>query len=238
MRITSTADVHNGVKKFLIYGDSGSGKTTLARTLKEPTLIISAESGTLSLRGTAIDVIDISQDDNGDVIPPEKRIDRLGEVYNYIMSDEARAKYKNIFIDSLTEISHLLLANLKLKYPERSQSFPMYGELAEKTLKLVKKFRDNPHYNIIIVALSSKEKDNDGKMFTGVNVIGKISHDLISYFDECFFLGVVEDEKGETRRILQTGKSEKINCKDRSTYLEKFEPADLGLILNKIKGEK
>ena len=52
IKLTSTAQaaVDNGIK-VLVHGPAGSGKTTLCATTGEPTVIISAEAGLLSLRG-------------------------------------------------------------------------------------------------------------------------------------------------------------------------------------------
>jgi hypothetical protein len=45
--------------KFLVHGPAGAGKTTLCGTTGEPTVIISAESGLLSLRHLDIPVIEV-----------------------------------------------------------------------------------------------------------------------------------------------------------------------------------
>ena len=53
--IKNTKDVENHRVVGMIVGPSGVGKTSLARTLKGRTLIGSAESGLLSLKGADID---------------------------------------------------------------------------------------------------------------------------------------------------------------------------------------
>ena len=128
-------------------------------------MIISAEAGLLCLSDKQIDVIDISRDDEGRLIPKESRIDRLGEAYKYILSDEAKKKYKWIFIDSLTEISQCLMDKLSVEYPEKSQSLVMYGENAKRMRSLVKSFRDIAEYNIVMTALSQNEKDENNQRF-------------------------------------------------------------------------
>lgn len=45
--------------KFLVHGPAGAGKTSLCGTTGEPTVIISAESGLLSLRHLDISVIEV-----------------------------------------------------------------------------------------------------------------------------------------------------------------------------------
>jgi SpoVK/Ycf46/Vps4 family AAA+-type ATPase len=238
MKVTNTQTAGHDALKILIFGEPGAGKTTLAGTIYEPTLIISAEAGLLSLSGKKIDVIDISLDDNGAVIPKEKRIARLGEAYKYLLESETQKKYKWVFIDSLTEISQNLVEQLQQEFPDRKDSLVLYGENAKRMRSLIKTFRDLPMYNVVFTALSSIEKDENAQRFTTVNVVGRISEALPAYFDEVFYLAATQTPEGEIKRILVTNKTDKIVCKDRSGKLDKFESPDLGAIAAKIKGIK
>lgn len=230
MKISSTKTDGKHPIKMLIYGESGSGKTSLAGTIKEPVLLISAESGLLTLRDKEIDVIDISQDDNGVMIAKEKRISRLGEVYNYLLTDDARKKYKWIFIDSLTEISQNLIEQLNSEFPERKDSLVMYGENSKRMRSLIKSFRDIPYYNVAMVALSTIDKDENGIRFTTFDLVGNFAAKLPGFFDEVFYLHVDKDGK----RALITEKSERVIAKDRSGKLGKIEAPDLSIIASKI----
>lgn len=234
MNINNTQNTGVSVLKILVFGESGVGKTTLAGTINEPTLIISAEAGLLSLGNKKIDVIDLSLDDNGNVIPKEKRIARLGEVYQYLTSDACRKKYKWIFIDSLTEINQNLLEQLNLEFPERKDSLPMYGELAKRMRSLVKTFRDLPYYNVVFTALSETDKDENGQRFIGISLVGSFSTKIAAFFDEVLYLHADRDADGNTKRILVTEKSDKLMAKDRSGKLNKFEEPNLALIASKI----
>ena len=59
IKITSTKDFYLRGIKCLVYGESGVGKTVLCSTAPDP-IIISAESGLLSLRKKDIPVIEIN----------------------------------------------------------------------------------------------------------------------------------------------------------------------------------
>ena len=59
MKITKTNDLGQHALKMVIYGEAGSGKTRLAATTGEPTVVISAEGGLLSLRDHAITAIEV-----------------------------------------------------------------------------------------------------------------------------------------------------------------------------------
>jgi len=232
VKIQNTSTVAIGPLKMIVFGESGSGKTTLAKTIKEPTLIISAESGLLSLQGTNIDVIDLASDDAGVAIPKEKRITRLGDAYKFLLTDEAKKKYKTVFIDSLTEINQNMLEKLQAEYTDAKDTLKMYGELSKAMRSMVKMFRDLPGYSVIFTALSEIEKDEENKRYVNVRLIGKFSSEVSGYFDEVLYLHV-ERETGE--RVLITEKSDRLMSKDRSGKLEKREPADLGIVMAKIR---
>lgn len=238
MKINNTKNFGVNTLKFLIIGESGAGKTSLALTIDEPTIIISAEAGLLPLRGKSIDVIDITTDDAGNLLPKESRIARLGEAYKYLLTDTAREKYRWVFIDSLTEISQNLVEQLQQEFPERKDSLVLYGENAKRLRALIKSFRDLPGYNVIFTALSATEKDENNRRFTGVSVVGSMADKMPAFFDEVLYLHAEKDEEtGATKRVLVTEKSDRLMAKDRSGLLSKFEPANIKQIVNKIKGE-
>lgn len=234
MKITNTDSIGVQPLKMLVYGESGVGKTTLARTIKDSAIIISAESGLLSLKGTKIDVIDISKDDNGALIPKEKRISRVGEVYKFLLTPEAQAKYKWVFIDSITEIGQNLVEQLNTEHPERKDALVMWGEYAKKMRSLIKSFRDLPGYHVVMTCLSSWDKDASGKYRFGLDLNGKIASQVPQYMDLVCFLQTDADGV----RTLHTQKTETILAKDRSGKLAPREVPDLQLIADKIRGGK
>jgi len=224
--------------KMLITGESGVGKTRSAISLKESgfkPLIVSAESGVLSLQGSGIPMIDIARNDDGKEIPMEKRFDRLGEVFKWLKLGQK--DYDTVMLDSLTEVNQTLMASLNAKYPDRKDSLPKYGENSETMLKLVRAFRDLP-YHVVIVSLSEVEKDDIGRRFTTASVIGKVANFLPSLMDEVLNLQIFQDDHGKVTRRFQCSPSGQIVCKDRSGKLDAYEPADLGKIFLKIQGKQ
>jgi hypothetical protein len=224
--------------KFLIYAPPGNGKTRLAATIGEPTLVVSAEAGLLSLKDFEIDVADITIDDKGQLLPKEKRIDRLVEIYNFLTTPIAQAKYKWIFLDSLSEVGQNLVEKLKEKYPKKSDALPMWGEYSDTMRALIKAFRDLPYYNVVMTALPEKTEQEGGEVLTRIGLSGKIGQQVPAYFDEVFYLSLTKDsEQRQLRRLITSG-HEGLVCKDRSGMLAQYEEPNLQMIANKIKGEK
>ena len=62
MKVNNTSEINNTFLKILVFAPSGAGKTSLAKSVTNPKkiLVISAESGLLSLAGSGIDYIDIT----------------------------------------------------------------------------------------------------------------------------------------------------------------------------------
>lgn len=238
MKVVSTEAFLEGYGiKCLINGQSGVGKTRSAISLKEEgfkPIIISAESGVLSLAGSSLPMIDISRDDNGKEIEPKDRVKRLAEVFQWLK--QGQKEYDTVFLDSLTEVNACLMAYLDDKYKDSKDTLKKFGDNMTIMTRLAKEFRDLP-YNVVLVALSEIEKDDIGRRFTTSSVVGKVAQHLPSFFDEVFNLQVAEDEKKNAVVRFQCRSSQDIVCKDRSGKLFMYEPYNLGKIFRKIKGD-
>jgi hypothetical protein len=239
MLVQSTKDYGASRIKLLVYADSGIGKTTLASTLKD-VCVISAESGLLSLSDKAIDVIDTTMNDKREVIPRADRDTRLLEAYAYLQSEEARKKYKTIFIDSLSEICDNLVEKYQAKYPEKKDSFNLWGDVSKSMASIIRAFRDLPYYHVVMTALETKDKDENGRFFTGPLVKPRsFAEDMPKFFDYVFYMHVqVKEDKSQARKLL-TQPTDSIRAKSRTTNemtLQAVEDANLGLVFEKIKG--
>lgn len=224
MKINSTKEVGNKHIKVLVHGPAGAGKTRLCSTVNKP-LIISVEGGLLSLADFDLDVVEI----NG--------MDGLREAYEFLLKDD---KYEWVCLDSISEIAEVILASEKAKVNDPRKA---YGETQEKMMGLMRGFRDLPK-NIYFSAKQERVKDDvTGGMLYGPAAVGQKLGPAMPYlFDEVFALKTWKDDEGVTQRALQTTRDAQYEAKDRSGKLDDLEPADLGLILKKIKentkGEK
>jgi phage nucleotide-binding protein len=219
-------------KRFvaLIVGPSGIGKTSLVRTLPEPEskiLLISAESGLACLDGTNIDVIEVD---------PNSPTKSLEEIYDFLSLDATKKKYKYVFVDSLTEIAQLIVAELK-KDPHFGQpknALPMWGKYGELMTMVIKSYRDMSDYSVIFTCLDAVEKDGLEKV-ESFNIQGSsIKNSLKAWFDLVLFYKVYRDEEGNHIRKLVTDIAEAPLAKDRTGKLEAFEEANLEIVIKKI----
>jgi adenylate kinase family enzyme len=102
-RIASPSDlVQMQGAKILVFGASGAGKTTLCATAPGKTLIISMEAGLLSIKDkdnvTAIEVKEASE------------IEEIAQLL-----ESGKLDYDTVCLDSVTEMSEILLASEKLE---------------------------------------------------------------------------------------------------------------------------
>lgn len=222
MDIKKTNEIAPTKINCLIYAPSGNGKTTLLGTLEEKTLIVSLESGLLSLMGKEIDYVDIEGSDG------LEKINHIRKILPEIMNSD----YVNVCFDSMTEISAAFLDCAKAEFPDARQSLPRYGLYNEMMTKFIKVTRDM-NKNVFYTALEKCDKDEVGRRFLLPEITGSISSKCVAYFDLVFNLQVFEKD-GEKVRALLTGAKDGYVCKDRSGKLDEYEKPNLQDIINKV----
>lgn len=216
---TSAASLDHGVK-MLVYGDAGVGKTMLAATLPTP-VILSAESGLLSLRKFNIPVIGITT------------VEDLQEAYKWATGSAEAKGFQSIAIDSITEIGEVVLANAKRQVKDPRQA---YGELIEKMETVIKLFRDLPQKHVYMSSKMEYNKDET----TGISTYGpampgaKLAQKMPYLFDFMFRLGINKTTDGSSYRFLQTQPDMKYGAKDRTGALAQIEEPHLGKIILKV----
>lgn len=223
MQIKTTKGLHSEQVKMLVYGMSGVGKTMLAGTLPtNETLIVSAESGLLCLSDKNIAVLEVGN------------FADVQNAYSAISKSAEFAKYKYIVVDSLTEISDMVIGFLEREpeFKDPKNTIKMWGEYSKKMTALIKRFRDMPRH-VIFTALP--DDVNDGGVIVKKPMIkGQAVQALLpSYFDEVFYLSI-DSVTGD--RYLQTQPTHTATAKDRSGKLQHSEAPDLTNIITKIKG--
>lgn len=241
IKLTSTAEAANaqGVK-VLIYSDAGLGKTMLNATAPTPVLI-SAESGLLSLRKQNIEkVFGVETPGVSYNIPviEIETVDDLMEAFKWCTESEECKQFETIAIDSITEIAEVVLSNAKAQVKDPRQA---YGELIEKMTNTIRAFRDIKGKHVYMAAKMEMQKDEG----SGISLYGpacpgaKLSQQLPFFFDEVFHLGMAKTAPTDgsspvSYRYLRTQPDLQFKAKDRSGALNEIERPDLTHVFNKI----
>lgn len=222
IKLTTTRDAArlNGLK-VCVYGQSGSGKTRLCGTTGEPTVIISAEAGLLSLRELDLPVIEV------------QTIADVHDAYRFVTESAEARDFRWVCLDSVSEIAEVVLANEKAATKDPRKA---YGELADRMMELLRAFRDLPGRNVYMSAKQDRQKDElNGAMLYAPSMPGqRLGQQLPYLFDEVFALRVEKDADGNPTRWLQTTGDLQYVAKDRSGALDMYELADLGAVAAKI----
>ena len=219
-KVSEIAKFH-GIKSILA-GPPGAGKTYSIRTCPGTPLILSAESGLLSIRDLSADVAVIQTADD------------LQDAYLYVK--EHPEQYDWLFLDSISEIAEMILLKEKEDVKDQRKA---YMAMADTMTKIVKAFRDLSGVNVVLIA--KEETRSDGlpvaeKVFFCPGQ--KLAMSLPYLFDEVLWLRVHTDDDGAIHRRFQCQPTEGFpQVKDRSGVLETYELPDWGVIYNKIQGE-
>lgn len=235
MRTTTTENLQQINLKCLLYGQPGAGKTYTALTLDpKRTLIVSAESGLLPLRGKPYKVHEVETWDD------------LMTIWRELQSPEAQKAYDNVFIDSLTEIGEICKIHIvtKERPAVRGKVDKIYDEqmdlkdwslYTDKMKRFVRSYRDLP-YNIFFTAMEKDEKDElTGAITVAPAVAAKgFASAIPGFFDEVFRIVIKKAEDSQERYFL-TELTEKSVAKDRSGKLDHLETPDWSAIMAKIQ---
>ena len=221
MEIKSTKQVVEDFGlKILVHGPPGAGKTRLCATTGdlEHTLIISAEGGLLSIKEWDIDVVQVTS------------IRDVYEVYEFLKKGEH--DYRWVCLDSISEIAEVVLQGEKMRSRDARRA---YGEMADTVFDLLRGFRNLP-FHVVMLAKQGRE-EMEGRMLFAPMLPGRqLTLNIAYLFDEVFALRVEQNQEGELKRVLQTGKSRSYEAKDRSGRLAMYEEPDLSIIRKKIEG--
>lgn len=221
IKLTTTGQSATHVKA-LCYGDAGAGKTVLGATAPNP-VIISAESGLLSLSHMNIPVIEV------------QTLDDVKEAYEFITESKDAEQFETICLDSITEIGEVMLSQYKKEDKDPRKS---YGALADHMAQLIRTFRDLEGRHVYFSAKMVRIEDE----YTGISTFrpmmpGKtLVNGLPFFFDEVMALRIGEADDGTKYRYLQTEPDMQYTAKDRSGALDMIERPDLTHLFDKILG--
>ena len=225
IQLKSTNGLHGSRIKALVYGNAGAGKTKLLGTWdNQKTLLISAESGLLSLEDQNISVLEC------------KSYADVREAYQFVTQSDEAQQFELIGIDSLTEIADMIVGHLEQQpeYQDPKNTMKLWSEYNKRITAIVKGFRALEKH-VIFTALPEDVKDGD-MLVTKPFIKGNAAQRMLeSYFDEVFHLYV---ERADGSRRIQTQPTTTHSAKDRSGKLADPEEADLSTIFQKIQSKQ
>ena len=202
--------------KTLVYGAAGTGKTTLIAGMPTP-LILSAESGLLSLQGSDLAYIEVNS------------VSDLREAYKWLVGSDEAKRFESVALDSISEIAELTLA---VSLATNKDGRAAYGALNTTISEVVRVFRELP-LHVLLIAKLDKGQDELGRITYSPGMPGqKLSQSLPYFVDEVLALRVTTT--GERELLCQPDSL--WLAKDRSGRLDRLEPPDLGALIKKIRG--
>lgn len=216
IKISKPAGIpHTSNVNALVYGESGIGKTVLTTTAKD-CLLISAESGLLSILDSQIDVVEATS------------LNTIKEAYTYL---KGKHKYNTVAIDSISEVAQVVLNEYKAVERDPRQA---YMKMAEEILAVIRAFRDLP-MNVIFVAKQDKITDElsgrtmYGPLFPGRTLKAEVPYQL----DIVMVMRFIRIE-GKTYRKLQTEADIQYTAKDRTGLLAKYLDPNLDALFETV----
>ncbi len=216
VNLKSTSGIAPAGVKTLVYGAAGTGKTTLIAGMPTP-LILSAESGLLSLQATDLQYLEINS------------VSDLREAYKWLVSSQEAKHFESVALDSISEIAEVCLGEQKAITKDGRAA---YGQLGTVMGDCIRSFRDLP-LHVLLIAKLDKGADELGRITYSPGMPGQmLTQSLPYFFDEVLALRVTTT--GERELLCQPDSL--WLAKDRSGRLDRLEPPDLGAMIKKIRG--
>jgi AAA domain-containing protein len=207
---TSKISAKDGIKT-LVYGPSGVGKTRLSITAPGP-FIFSAEKGLLSLRSNSIPYIDISS------------YAQMKEAYKWFVSSNEAKYVGTLFLDSLTEIAQVILAEEKKNNKDPRKA---YMAMQDSVYELIRNFRDMKGRNIVLICWEQLIEQGLSKKACPVIPSEKLLAALPYFWDLVLHHYHERTSTGVVYQAFHTKDCDWWTAKDRGGQLDEIEEPNL-----------
>lgn len=225
----------NGVK-MLIYGGAGTGKTRSVITAPRP-ILLAVEQGLLSLQNENVPVFDVHYN----ITPQMKMEERLNkklvnivEFFDWLERSNEAKQFDTVYIDSLSEISTLILESEMSKVKDPRQA---YGAMADKVLKWVRQLHIMPNKHIALICKQEMVYSNNINYYQPSFEGQKLYKEVTHLFDEIFRFQPkrFKMQQGfQEFNVCSTKNMQDYLARDKSGKLAEDEPQDIGAIISKI----
>lgn len=214
---------------MLIYGHGGVGKTSAGASAPNP-ILLDFEGGSkyFGLRGIGIDVAMINTWDD------------VRSAYQKIKT----SKYETVIIDPIGEAMEKLYNDMvdgkkqKLVQPDGQPTMAGWGYLKDNMRRFIKSFRDMDKH-LVLIAHVDEKADDEGAIKKRPMIRTKLAQELINLVDMVFYMEVVKDQNGESKRVLRCQpNSDKFEAKDRTGQLGELVEPNVQKIIDAIQGNE
>lgn len=221
MQVLSTNKINakDGIKT-LVYGPSGVGKTRLAITAPGP-FIFSAENGLLSLNRENIPYIPITT------------YALMKEAFSWFMKSAEARHIQTLFLDSLTEIAQVILAEEKTKTKDPRKA---YGQMQDSVYELIRAFRDSKGRNVVLICWEQYMEFGMGKKAVPVIPSEKLLAALPYFWDLVLHMHHGRTDSGIVYQAFHTHDTDWWTAKDRGGNLNELEEPNLTKLFLKAAG--
>jgi hypothetical protein len=200
--------------KILCYGPPGVGKTPMINKAPRPVLL-ATEPGLLSMRNSNVPTF---------IAPTVAKVDDFMKWFEH--STEAK-NFDTLCIDSLSQMCDIALVDAKKK---SSHGLKQYGDMAEYIMPYIERLYFMPAKNMFLIA---KEEVTE----TGTrrpSFPGKVLPVQIPHKYDCILRLAKSQVPGVGEQLaFQCNASYDVIARNRTGTLGDFEPADLGLLIQK-----
>ena len=217
---TIKESVDDGGLKIMLMGLSGAGKTKMVGTLPGTTLILDTEKGLMVIDDNEnIDVIEISK-----ISSPNPDEMTLLKVYQLVK--DGTLKYDNYVLDSLTDLSEVLYAQIEGDDTIENAYGGLYSAFRKQMLQIVKAFKGLPNCNVIFITLADAIDVNGMPKLFPSTPHKKTSMSIMSIFDELLYL----ETSPTGKRTIRTSDSGNFAAKSRSGLTDPQEVIDFQVL--------
>ena len=218
-------EIDRGIS-LLIYADPGVGKTTLATTLPVgETLIINTEAGLGPLLGTNHYIFNLDRD-----------LKQLQELYKEIITKDH--PFTNIVVDNISELQEWMVITLTQTRGKDFTEIKEHGDAGQKMREYLHLFRDlvykgiNVVFNAWEMPLPIEESTDMTITKLYPKLYKRIAPEICGIVD---LVGRLEKYEKTGDRFIRFEGTSKIEAKSQFKGVDRFEPANLPLLFEKIK---
>jgi len=211
---------------LVIHGESGAGKSWMADTAPGPRLVFDVEGGVRFTPSNKIQwdprgPLPVADGTWDTAVITVSDMDELMRGYSWLTSGQPHP-FKSVIIDSLTEAQQRFKD--RLVAPGEQMKLQEWGELVDRTVRLIRAFRDLAMQpggiEVVVFVCGSAERGQEHAVVRPM-LQGSAAEKVGYYVDVMGYLDWGYAEDGEAERRMQFVQLNSVAAKDRTGKLGK-----------------